>query len=192
MVRLMRRNNLRGTPSKRRWKKKSSEARPSDVENLLERDFTASEVNQKWVTDISYIETKEGWLYLCIVKDLHNSKIVGWSMNARQTTELAIRAVAIALQERRGKEPVIVHSDRGGQFVSSKYRSFLKKNNLISSMNRKGSCADNASAESFFGQLKRERVNKRNYRSRWEAGCRHPGLHCQVLQPGKKKSSTGA
>ena len=169
VARLMQRHNLQGIPQKRRWRKKASTVRPADVENIIERDFTAMVPNQKWVTDITYIRTGEGFLYLCIVKDLFCGSIVGWSMSHLQTREVVIQAVLMALWQRPDRSPVVLHSDRGCQFTSHEYQQFLKGHNLVCSMSAVGSCADNASAESFFGQLKRERVNRRVYATRSEA-----------------------
>jgi putative transposase len=169
VARLMRGHGLRGIPQKRRWRKKGSGQRPGGVENHLARDFSASEPNQKWVTDITYIETAEGWLYLSAVLDLGTGIIVGWSMGPRQTRELVLQAVLMALWQREERTPVILHSDRGCQFTSSEYQRFLTGHNLVCSMSDVGSCADNAAMEGFFGMLKRERVNRRIYQTRAEA-----------------------
>lgn len=169
VARLMRLEGLQGIPQKRRWRKKGSTERPAAITNELKRDFTAERPNQKWVTDITYIPTAEGWLYLCIVKDLYCGSIVGWSMGSRQTKELVIQAVLMALWQRSDRQLVILHSDRGCQFTSGEYQRFLNGHNLICSMSAVGTCADNASAESFFGQMKRERCNRRTYRTRAEA-----------------------
>jgi putative transposase len=169
VARLMQINNIKGIPQKKRWRKKGSEQRPQGVINHLARDFHASRPNTKWVTDITFIETAEGWLYLSAVKDLHSEIIVGWSMSHRQTRELVLQAVLMALWQRRDRSPVVLHSDRGCQFTSGEYQRFLKGHNLIQSMSAVGSCADNASMEGFFGMLKRERVNRRIYQTRAEA-----------------------
>ena len=169
VARLMRTNRIQGIPQKRRWHKKTSTERPRDIQNQLDRNFVATMPNQKWVTDITYIRTGEGFLYLCIVKDLYCGSIVGWSMSGRQTRDVVIQAVLMALWQRHTKEPVILHSDRGCQFTSHEYQQFLKGHNLVCSMSAVGSCADNASAESFFGQMKRERVNRRSYATRADA-----------------------
>jgi len=169
VARLMKINGIQGIPQKKRWKKKGSESRPVGISNHLERDFNANEPNTKWVTDITYVRTAENWLYLCVVIDLFNGIVVGWSMSHRQTRELVLQAVLMALWQRRNNEPVILHSDRGCQFTSDEYQRFLKGHNLICSMSAVGSCADNAAAEGFFGMLKRERVNRRQYLTRAEA-----------------------
>lgn len=169
VARLMRAHGLQGVPQRRRWRHKSSGQRPGDVQNHLARDFTATQANSKWVTDITYIRTAESWLYLCVVIDLHSGIVVGWSMSPRQDRQLVLQAVLMALWQRRDKTPVILHSDRGCQFTSEEYQRFLRGHHLICSMSAVGTCADNAAAESFFGMLKRERVNRRQYLTRAEA-----------------------
>jgi len=170
VARLMQRNGLQGIPQRKRRRKPPSKQRPSGIRNHLQRDFAADEPNVKWVTDITYIRTaEEHWLYLCVVVDLHSGIVVGWSMSHRQERQLVIQAVLMALWQREDRSPVILHSDRGCQFTSDEYQRFLKGHNLICSMSAVGSCADNAAAESFFGMLKRERVNRRIYQTRAEA-----------------------
>lgn len=169
VARLMRICGLQGIPQRRRWRKKPSGQRPAAIDNHLARDFTASEPNSKWVTDITFVRTSEDWLYLCVVVDLHSGIIVGWSMSHRQDRQLVLQAVLMALWQRQDRTPVILHSDRGCQFTSEEYQRFLKGHNLVCSMSAVGSCADNAAAESFFGLLKRERVNRRRYQTRAEA-----------------------
>ena len=169
IARLMASANLKGIPQKRRWGKKPSGTRPDGVRNVLERDFSADEPNTKWVTDITYVETRQGWLYLCVVLDLCHGLVVGWSMSKVQDRQLVLQAVLMALWQRKEKEPVVLHSDRGSQFTSYEYQRFLKGHNLVCSMSAVGSCADNAAAEGFFGMLKRERVNRRCYLTRAEA-----------------------
>jgi putative transposase len=169
VARLMKRQGLQGIPQKRRWKKKGSSDRPAGVQNHLQRDFRSEEKNTKWVTDITYIRTAEHWLYLCVVIDLYSGVVVGWSMSHRQTRDLVIQAVLMAIWQRTDRTPVILHSDRGCQFTSEEYQRFLSGHNLVCSMSAVGSCADNAAAEGFFGLLKRERVNRRRYLTRDEA-----------------------
>src|SRR5690606_16294318 len=140
-----------------------SGARPAQVRNHLERDFTALEPNAKWVVDITYLRTGEGWLYLCAVLDLFSNKIVGWSMSPVQDRHLVLKAVMMAGWQRADREPVVLHSDRGTQFTSADYQQFLKDQHIISSMSAVGHCGDNAAMEGFFGMLKRERVHRRRY-----------------------------
>jgi len=169
VARLMRGAGLQGIPQRRRWRKKPSSQRPAGVQNHLERNFVAGEPNTKWVTDITYVRTDEYWLCLCVVVDLYSGVVVGWSMSHRQERQLVLQAVLMALWQREERTPVVLHSDRGCQFTSDEYLRFLRGHNLVCSMSAVGSCADNAAAESFFGVLKRERVNRRQYRTRAEA-----------------------
>lgn len=165
VARLMRQSGLQGIPQKKRWKKKKPGDRPPGIDNHLQRDFSAEAANVKWVTDITYIRTQEAWLYLCVVLDLYSAMVIGWSMSLRQDSQLVLQAVLMAVWQRKGETPVVLHSDRGTQFASDEYQRFLAKHNLTCSMSAVGSCADNAAAESFFGVLKRERVNRRYYRT---------------------------
>jgi len=169
VARLMRSNAIRGIPAKQQWRKKKPGDRPDDVTNHLERDFTADDANTKWVTDITYVRTGEGWLYLAIVVDLYHGLVVGWSMSHRMEKQLVIQAVLMALWQKPRSSHVILHSDRGSQFTSHEYQRFLSDHDITCSMSAVGSCYDNAAAESFFGLLKRERVNRRRYATRAEA-----------------------
>ena len=133
------------------------------MRNLLERDFTALEPETKWVTDITELKTRHGKLYLCIVLDLFDQRVVGWSMHHRQDRQMVIRAVQMAVWQRQGSHPVILHSDRGSQFRSGDYQRYLAANALACSMSAVGHCGDNAACEGFFGLLKRERVYRMAY-----------------------------
>lgn len=163
VARLMASQGLFGIPQRRQWRRKRSGVRPAHVSNHLERDFSASEPNTKWVTDITYIYTAEGWLYLCVVLDLFSHAIVGWSMSGIQDRHLVLKAVLMACWQRGTRDPVVLHSDRGTQFTSGEYQRFLSEHNIVSSMSDVGHCGDNAAAEGFFGMLKRERVHRRRY-----------------------------
>jgi putative transposase len=133
--------------------------------NKLNQDFTASHPNQKWVTDISYVWTTEGWLYLAVVLDLFSRKVVGWSMNASMERGLVIAALRMALQARKPPTGLLHHSDRG-QYASNDYQQVLTEHGISCSMSRKGNCYDNAVMESFFATLKQELIYRRQYRSR--------------------------
>ena len=124
--------------------------------NLLVRNFNARKPNEKWVSDITYVQTTEGWLYLAMFIDLFSRKVVGWSMSERIDSELVCDALQLALWRRGFPKHVIVHSDRGSQYASNAFRELLAQNDLIQSMSRKGDCWDNACAESFFHSLKVE------------------------------------
>ena len=128
------------------------------VENRLEQQFQASQADQVWVTDITYIKTHEGWLYLCVVIDLFSRRVVGRSAQSRMTTDLALQALLMAVWRRKPAGKVTVHSDQGSQFTSREWQSFLRQHNLEPSMSRRGNCHDNAVAESFFQLLERERI----------------------------------
>jgi len=137
--------------------------------NHLQQAFDVPAPNQVWVTDITYIRTHEGWLYLAAVMDLFSRQIVGWSMGARMETELVLNALLMAVWRRRPLTPVMIHSDQGSQFSSHDWIAFLKVHNLVPSMSRRGNCWDNAVAESFFQLLKRERIRRKTYLTRDEA-----------------------
>lgn len=169
VARLMQVNNVVGIPSRKQWRKRKSSQRPDHVINHLDRDFTADQSDTKWVTDITYVRTGEGWLYLAAVIDLHHRQVVGWSMSHKMEKQLVIQAVLMALWQKQDKAAVVLHSDRGSQFTSHEYQRFLADHNITCSMSAVGSCYDNAAAESFFGLLKRERVNRRRYATRAEA-----------------------
>ena len=134
--------------------------------DLLEQDFTAAAANQKWVSDISYVWTDEGWLYLAVVMDLYSRAIVGWSMNRRMTQQLVCDALTMALFRRHFPKGTIIHSDRGSQYCSKRYQRLIKNNRLRCSMVRKANCYDNAAMESFFHTLKVELVHRERYVTR--------------------------
>ena len=139
------------------------------VPNHVQQQFNVREPNKIWVTDITYIRTHEGWLYLSVVLDLFSRQVIGWSMQQRIDRELAINALLMAVWRRQPKQEVVVHSDQGSQFSSYDWQDFLKAHNLVGSMSRRGNCYDNAVAESFFQLLKRERIKRRIYADREEA-----------------------
>ena len=139
-------------------------------ENVLNRNFTAERVSQKWVSDLTYIQTKEGWLYLTVIIDLFDRKVVGWSFSSAMTAqETVIPAWRMACRNRPIQKDLIFHSDRGVQYACKAFRNLLKSNLITQSMSRKGNCWDNAVAESFFKTLKVERVYQMAYSSRNEA-----------------------
>lgn len=134
--------------------------------NKLQREFTVEQPDTVWVTDITYIRTWQGWLYLAVVLDLYSRKVVGWSMKPSLARELVLDALVMAVWRRRPKGHVMVHSDQGSQYGSDDWLRFLKANNLEPSMSRRGNCWDNVVAESFFSSLKKERIKKRIYKTR--------------------------
>jgi putative transposase len=139
------------------------------AENLLNRDFQVSVPNKVWVSDISYVPTAEGWLYLCTILDLHSRKVVGWSMSERIKTDLVVQALIMAVLGRRPPKGLIFHSDRGCQYCSHVFRRWTRRYGMVQSMSRKGDCWDNAPAESFFKTLKSELYGHRAFGSRQEA-----------------------
>ena len=137
--------------------------------NLLEQNFYASKPNEKWVSDITYIETREGWLYLAVVLDLYSRLVVGWAMSDRMGKQLVIDALKMALWRRKMPREVIVHSDRGSQYCSHTYQRLLKKHGLVCSMSKKGDCYDNAAMESWNHSLKVESIHGEHFATRAEA-----------------------
>ena len=169
VARLMAASGLQGWPRRKGRGRKAPSVRPDGVKNHLKRDFSALEPDTKWVTDITEIKTKEGKLFLCVVMDLYSNIIAGWSMHHRQDRHMVLRAVEMAVWQREGDGKIILHSDRGSQFTSGDYQRYLKQQGLVCSMSAVGHCADNAACEGFFGMMKRERTNHRDYRTLNEA-----------------------
>ncbi|PAV66075.1 hypothetical protein WR25_23540 [Diploscapter pachys] len=169
VARLMRLEGLRSQTGYRRRPGRYGGKPPVASPNHLERRFNVTEPNKVWVTDITYIRTYEGWLYLAVVLDLFSRQVIGWSMKPQMTSDLAIDALLMAVWRRKPKQEVMIHSDQGSQFSSGDWQSFLKANNLLGSMSRRGNCHDNAVAESFFQLLKRERIRRKIYSTRQDA-----------------------
>jgi transposase InsO family protein len=155
---------------KRRYKRTtdSDHTRPV-APNLLGRNFAAAGPNEKWVSDITYVRTWEGWLYLAVVLDLFSRRVVGWSMDKTMTSQLVQDALTMALKTRSTKSSLIAHSDRGSQYASEAYQDALTADKLACSMSRKGDCWDNAVAESFFGTLKTELIHRSTFKTRTAA-----------------------
>jgi putative transposase len=137
--------------------------------NILNREFQATEPNQKWAGDITYVSTLEGWLYVAVFIDLFNRKVVGWSLGDRITSELVCDAFGMACKRRSPPKSVICHSDRGSQYASREFQNLLNGVDFVGSMSRKGNCWDNAVVESFFGSFKTEVINGNLFRTRNEA-----------------------
>ena len=164
VARLMRENDIRAQPGYRT--RRSDVGKPTKlIPDLVKRNFEVSRPNRVWVSDITYIRTWEGWLYLAIVMDLFSRKIVGWATRSTIHRDLVLDAIMMAVKERQPLD-TIIHSDQGSQYGSDDWRRFCLSNNLRPSMSRRGNCWDNAVAESFFGSLKKERVKKHIYRNR--------------------------
>jgi putative transposase len=169
IARLMRVQDLRARP-KRRYRTTTDSRHGLPVcPNLLARRFTVAQSNTAWVTDITYIWTPQGWLYLAVVIDLFSRRVVGWSMSERIDRKLALDALRMALAQRRPQRGLIHHSDRGSQYASGDYQRLLATNGIVGSMSRRGDCWDNAVAESFFASLKLELVYQVQWQTRAEA-----------------------
>ena len=169
IARLMREQGI--TPKRKRCRVATTNSQHENpvAPNLLQQDFTATEPNAKWVTDITYLPTAQGWLYLAVVLDLYSRLVVGWSMSAHCDEELAENALHMALARRRPSPGLLHHSDRGSRYPSRAYRQLVEHSGMIVSMSRKGNCWDNAAMESFFGSLKEECVGSTIYQSHEEA-----------------------
>jgi putative transposase len=164
VARLMRENSLRALHGYRT--RRVSVSKPSIlIPNLLQRQFTVTRPNKAWVTDITYVRTWEGWLYLAVVMDLFSRKVVGWSVSSTIHREVVLDALVMAVRLRRPRR-ALIHSDQGTQYGSDAWRRFCRSNHLEPSMSRKGNCWDNAVAESFFSSLKKERIKKHIYKTR--------------------------
>ncbi len=169
VARLMRLEGIQGCRKHRKVRTTDSKHANPVAPNLLNREFTAAGPNEKWVADITYIPTREGWLFLAAVLDLYSRKIVGWGMSPQITADLVENALRMALYERQPDPGLLHHSDRGSQYASDQIRRILAANHIKVSMSRTGNCYDNAVMESFFSTLKCELVDHQNYKIRTEA-----------------------
>jgi putative transposase len=169
VARLMREEGLEGQ-RKRRFRVTTDSRHSLPVAaNALNRDFSVSAPNKVWVTDITYIWTREGWMYLAAILDLFSRRVVGWSMDSYLDRTLALDALVMALRARHPEPGLVHHSDRGVQYASTAYQGQLRERGIICSMSRKGDCWDNAVAESFFSTIKAELIHRNDYVSRSQA-----------------------
>lgn len=161
----MRRHEI--TPPRKRRFVVTTDSKHDDpiAPNVLDRDFETKEPDEVWVSDITYISTEQGWLYLCVFIDLYSRMVVGWSMSTTMTADLVVNAFRMGMSN-RGRAPIVVHSDRGSQYASDLFRGELEKHRCVQSMSRRGNCWDNAVAESFFGSLKSELIYRTSYTTR--------------------------
>jgi len=188
-ARLMRENGLVAR-QKRRFKRTTDSQHGWPVAaNLLEQDFTATRPDEKWGADISYVWTREGWLYLAVVMDLFARRVVGWSTGDRLHRDLPIAALRKALAIRRPMAGLIHHSDRGSQYCSMEYQALLKKHDVLISMSGKGNCYDNAMVETFFKTLKSEVVWRTVFDTRAEATKTIGGYIDQFYNPTRRHSA---
>lgn len=166
IARLMRLHGIQGRcKRRRRLGTTRTDPRLPVAPNLLGQAFHETQPNAKWVTDITYIPTQSGWLYLAVVLDIFSRKVIGWAMDTTMTTQLVERALTAALRTRRPQPGLLHHSDRGSQYASHDYQALLRTHHIQVSMSRTGNCYDNALAESFFATLKVERVHHQRYAS---------------------------
>lgn len=167
--RLMKQLNLQ-VKRKRRYQVTTDSKHTLPVaRNVLNRDFSPSAPNQAWATDITFVWSQQGWIYLAVVIDLYSRRVVGWSIDRRMKKALVIRALMMAINLRQPPPGLIHHSDRGSQYASHAYQALLKQHDMICSMSRKGNCWDNSPVERFFSSLKREWTGNRLYRTHEEA-----------------------
>jgi hypothetical protein len=167
--RLMREAGIRVLPRRRFVRTTDSNHDHPIAPNLLEQDFHASAPNQRWVTDITYISTGEGWLYLAAIIDLFSRRVVGWAMDQHMDRSLVLKALEMALKNRAPAKGLIHHSDRGSQYASEDYRQALTDMGITASMSRRGNCYDNAVIESFWHSLKNELIHRQHLASREQA-----------------------
>ena len=169
VAKLMRIERLRGIPKRNHRVTTQRDNRHRIAKNRLKQSFTAEKPNERWVADMTSVSTKQGWLYLSVIVDLYSRKVVGWSMSRRMNRRAVLDALRMAVAAREPAAGLIHHSDRGAQYTSDEFRDELERHNIECSMSGRGSCYDNAVAESFFSLLKRERTNRTRYKTRDEA-----------------------
>ena len=159
--------------------------------NKLARQFAASRPDERWVADLTYIWTAEGWLFLAVVLDLFSRRVVGWSMQSRMSAELVTDALVMALWRRRPGQALLHHSDQGSQYTSALFQRLLELHGIECSLSRRGECWDNAAMESFFSSLKSERLNRRTYRSRDDVRADVFSYIEQFYNPRRRHSTLG-
>jgi putative transposase len=166
--RLMRQNGIQVIRS-RKFKRTTDSDHAFDIApNILQQDFTASGANQKRAGDITYVRTREGWVYLAVIIDLFSRRVVDWAISNRMKQDLALRALSMAIAIRRPPPGCIHHTDRGSQYCAHDYQKLLRKHEFKASMSGKGNCYDNSAVESFFKSLKAELVWRKNWQTRRE------------------------
>ena len=166
---IMQENGIRARRKKRFRVTTDSNHKLPVAENVLNRQFQVKEKDQVWVSDITYVDTEEGWLYLAVFIDLYSRKVLGWSMSSWMTAEFVLNAFRMAIGKRGCRVTPLVHSDRGSQYASELLRAELELRSCTQSMSRKGNCWDNAVAESFFSTLKTELVYQEKFKTKKEA-----------------------
>jgi putative transposase len=169
VAKLMHDNDIRAKTARKFRNTTDSNHSLPIADNLLSREFDAQGPNERWVTDITYIWTREGWLYLAVVEDLYSRMVVGWAMSDTMTSRLVVDALEMAVARRLPQEGLLAHSDRGSQYASDHYQRLLGKHKIDCSMSGVGQCWDNAPMESFFASLKKELVHHEDYHTRAQA-----------------------
>ncbi len=169
VAKLMKAAGIQSKMSKRFIITTNSKNTLAPAPDRLKRVFRTTKPNQAWVSDTTFIRTRQGWLYLAMILDLYSRQVIGWAMSDRNNTKLVIDALQMATARRDIEKPVIVHSDQGSTYASGDYQRLLSQHGMLPSMSRKGECYDNAVAESFFGTLKTEWVDDEDYRTREQA-----------------------
>ncbi|NOR69682.1 MAG: IS3 family transposase [Methylomarinum sp.] len=169
VAKLMKAAGIQSKMSKRFIITTNSKNTLAPAPDRLKRVFRTTQPNQAWVSDTTFIRTRQGWLYLAIMLDLYSRQVIGWAMSDRNNAKLVIDALQMAIARRHIKNPVIIHSDQGSTYASGDYQQLLSQHGMLPSMSRKGECYDNAVAESFFGTLKTEWVDDEDYRTREQA-----------------------
>jgi len=169
VAKLMKAHDIKSKMAKKFVITTDSKNTMSPAPDLLKRQFDVSHHNKAWVSDTTFIATRKGWLYLAVIIDLFSRRVVGWSMSDRNNTALVEAALTMAIWRRGDKKGIIVHSDQGSTYASGDYQRLLTEHGCLCSMSRKGECLDNAVAESFFGSLKTELVDHKDYRTHEEA-----------------------
>jgi putative transposase len=169
VAKLMRDNDIRAKTARKFRQTTDSNHDLPVADNLLDRRFDPEQPNERWVADITYIPTRQGWLYLAAVEDLYSRRVVGWSMADHMESRLVVDALELAVQRRLPDEGLLAHSDRGSQYASEHYQLLLAKHGIACSMSRRADCWDNAPMESFFASLKKELVHGADFTTRQEA-----------------------
>lgn len=169
VARLMKKARVKSKLSRRFVITTNSKNTMAPAPDLLQRRFTVEQSNKAWVSDTTFVATREGWLYLAVILELYSRKVIGWAMSSRNNTELVQDALTMAVWRQREIDNIIVHSDQGSTYASANYQTQLKRHNFRCSMSRKGECLDNAVAESFFGTLKNELIYHEDYKTRAQA-----------------------
>ena len=169
VARLMKKHGIK-SKTRRKFKVTTNSKHKLPVaENLVEMKFNPEKANRLWTTDITYIWTREGWIYLVVVLDLWSRKVISWKVSETMTETLVTEAVSKAIRLRKPESGLVLHSDRGSQYASLKLRNMLKENDILQSMSSKGNCYDNAPTESFFASLKKELIYRESFNTREEA-----------------------